>query len=63
MKENGKTVAAVMYDFDNTLSTKDMQEYAFIPGVGMNAQEFWKKCDDVKKKHHMDQILAYMYYG
>jgi 2-hydroxy-3-keto-5-methylthiopentenyl-1-phosphate phosphatase len=61
MKENGKTVAAVMYDFDNTLSTKDMQEYAFIPGVGMDAQEFWKKCDEIKEKHHMDQILAYMY--
>jgi hypothetical protein len=61
MKENEKTVAAVMYDFDNTLSTKDMQEYAFIPGVGMNAQEFWKKCNEVQKKHHMDQILAYMY--
>ena len=22
---------ALMYDFDNTLTTKDMQEYTFIP--------------------------------
>ena len=32
-----KTVAAFMYDFDNTLSTKDMQEYAFIPSINMDA--------------------------
>ena len=26
---------AIMYDFDKTLCTKDMQEYAFIPSVGL----------------------------
>ncbi len=36
-----KTVAAFMYDFDNTLSTKDMQEYAFIPSINMDAKDFW----------------------
>ncbi len=61
MKENGKTVAAVLYDFDNTLSTKDMQEYAFIPGVGMSPEEFWEKCRYMADAHQMDQILAYMY--
>lgn len=61
MKENGKTVAAVLYDFDNTLSTKDMQEYAFIPGVGMSPKEFWEKCRAMAAAHQMDQILAYMY--
>lgn len=40
MKEK-KTVAAFMYDFDNTLSTKDMQEYAFIPSINMDAKDFW----------------------
>ena len=40
-----KPVAAILYDFDKTLSTKDMQEYAFIPGIGMTAEEFWKKCN------------------
>ena len=34
-----KPVAAILYDFDKTLSTKDMQEYAFIPGIGMTAVE------------------------
>ncbi len=54
-------VAAILYDFDKTLSTKDMQEYAFIPGIGMTADEFWAKCDILTKKHNMDQILSYMY--
>ena len=58
---NTKPVAAILYDFDKTLSTKDMQEYAFIPGIGMTAEDFWKKCDVLTFGHHMDQILAYMY--
>ena len=32
-----KPVAALIYDFDNTLCTKDMQEYGFIPSIGMSA--------------------------
>lgn len=56
-----KPVAAILYDFDKTLSTKDMQEYAFIPGIGMTAEEFWKKCNRLTQEHSMDQILAYMY--
>ncbi len=56
-----KTVAAILYDFDKTLSTKDMQEYAFIPGIGMTAEEFWGKCNMLTRTHNMDQILSYMY--
>lgn len=56
-----KPVAAILYDFDKTLSTKDMQEYAFIPGIGMTAEEFWDKCNLLTHQHHMDQILSYMY--
>lgn len=55
-----KPVAAIMYDFDKTLSPKDMQEYAFIPGVGMRAEDFWSKCMEITKQNRMDQILAYM---
>ena len=32
-----KPVIALMYDFDRTLCAKDMQEYSFIPSVGMEA--------------------------
>ena len=39
MKNNN--IVAIMYDFDKTLCTKDMQEYTFIPKLGMSALEFW----------------------
>ena len=32
-----KPVIAMIYDFDKTLCTKDMQEYGFIPSLGMSA--------------------------
>ena len=57
----GKPILALMYDFDHTLSPRDMQEYAFIPELGMEAGDFWRLCRDVGNRHHMDSILAYMY--
>lgn len=56
-----KTIVAVIYDFDNTLSTKDMQEFTFIPSLGMSADEFWAECEVVSHQYNMDHILAYMY--
>lgn len=38
-----RPIVALMYDFDRTLCTKDMQEYGFIESVGMSANEFGKK--------------------
>lgn len=49
-----------MYDFDKTLSTKDMQEYAFIPSLGVKASQFWNEVRELKQKENMDSILAYM---
>jgi 2-hydroxy-3-keto-5-methylthiopentenyl-1-phosphate phosphatase len=57
---NQKPIVAIMYDFDKTLSPKDMQEYGFISGLGMNSEEFWKKSRLNMVNHNMDQILAYM---
>ena len=56
-----KPIIALMYDFDRTLSPKDMQEYAFIPGLGMEAGEFWAECTRTAQRHQMDPILSYMY--
>lgn len=56
-----KPIVALIYDFDNTLSTRDMQEFTFIPALGMTADEFWKKSDELAHKYQMDHILAYMY--
>ena len=54
-------IAAIMYDFDKTLCTKDMQEYAFIPALGMSAEEFWGETNALTDREQMDSILAYMY--
>jgi len=59
--ETGKPILALMYDFDHTLSPRDMQEYAFIPELGMEGEDFWRLCRRIGAQHHMDSILAYMY--
>ncbi|HAF86856.1 MAG TPA: phosphoserine phosphatase [Sphaerochaeta sp.] len=55
-----KPTIAIMYDFDKTLTTKDMQEYTFIPKLGMEAPSFWAKADALAQEEEMDSILAYM---
>lgn len=54
-------IIAIMYDFDRTLCTRDMQEYQFIPSLGMEATEFWEEANGLAHREHMDGILAYMY--
>lgn len=56
-----RPIVALIYDFDKTLCTKDMQEYAFIPSLGMDSVTFWKEVNDFASKNQMDPILAYMY--
>lgn len=56
-----KMVIALMYDFDKTLCTEDMQNYEFIPNLGYTPAEFWKLTGEVGQKYTMDKILAYMY--
>ena len=56
-----KPVIAMMYDFDKTLCTTDMQAYTFIPNLGMSADEFWAKASKLAEDIKMDRILAYMY--
>ncbi len=56
-----KPIVAIMYDFDKTLCTKDMQEYTFIPSLAESAKEFWEETTQLAKKEKMDAILTYMY--
>ena len=56
-----KPIVAIMYDFDKTLCTRDMQEYTFIPSIGMEPHEFWNHTADVAAEETMDNILTYMY--
>ena len=56
-----KPVVALMYDFDKTLCTNDMQNYSFVPSLGIPTDEFWGEVDKVKKENSMDGLLCYMY--
>ncbi|MCD7828772.1 MAG: haloacid dehalogenase-like hydrolase [Clostridiales bacterium] len=54
-------IFAIMYDFDRTLSPRDMQEYQFIPSIGMTAADFWGEANSFGDRNKMDKILSYMY--
>ena len=54
-------IIAFLYDFDKTLCTTDMQDYAFIPSLGLKPSEFWPIANGFGREHRMDGILAYMY--
>ena len=56
-----KTIVAFIYDYDHTLCTSDMQEYSFIPSLGISSKDFWNKANDLTHREHMDSLLAYMY--
>jgi hypothetical protein len=56
-----KPIIALLYDFDKTLCTTDMQNYAFIPALGMTPAEFWSLANSFGRENHMDGLLAYMY--
>ena len=56
-----KPIIALLYDFDKTLCTQDMQNYAFIPSLGMEPKDFWQEANSFGWKERMDGILAYMY--
>lgn len=57
-----KPKIAICYDFDKTLSTRNMQEYDFLKFAGMSAEEFWKMCADFTELHQCDNILTMMFH-
>ena len=56
-----KPIIALLYDFDKTLCTTDMEDYAFIPALGMTPREFWALANSFGHENKMDGLLAYMY--
>ena len=54
-------VIALLYDFDKTLCTTDMEDYTFIPALGYTPGEFWGRANDFGRENRMDGLLAYMY--
>ena len=55
-----KTKIAFIYDFDKTLSPKDMQEYSFLPDIGVTPEQFWAEVKQETKKQKADNIITYM---
>jgi len=51
---------AIVYDFDGTLSPKNMQEFEFLPKIGLKAKDFWQAVLDESKRTNGDNILIYM---
>ncbi len=55
--------AAILYDFDKTLCTKDMQEYSLIPSLGYESPRvFWDEVTELTVRYRMDGISAYLYH-
>jgi len=54
-------IIALMYDFDKTLITTDMQNFGFIPSLEISKEEFWKMVNDFTIKNEMDGLLSYMH--
>lgn len=59
-RKEEKSVLAICYDFDKTLSPDDMQAQGFIQSVGYDVETFWKKSNGLASGNDMDQNLAYM---
>ena len=57
-----KRKIALIYDFDKTLSPRDMQEFHYIKKLGYdNPVDFWSECDKFAKENNCDSIMSYMY--
>lgn len=56
-----RPIVALIYDFDHTLSPKDMQEYTFLPDMNIEPDEFWGSCAKFARESQMDGILTYLY--
>ena len=56
----GKITVGIMYDFDKTLCTPDMQNYDFMKNLAIAPEEFWKEASMQTKRYAMDKILSYM---
>jgi phosphoserine phosphatase len=52
---------AIAYDFDGTLVPGNMQEHNFLPELGIDKGEFWKRSNALAVKQQGDKILTYMH--
>lgn len=56
-----KKTIALVYDFDGTLSPRPMQEYGFLPQLGIDAAAFWAECGRLAREQGADPLITYMH--
>ena len=54
------TPLAICYDFDGTLSPGSMQNYNFIPALGVKPSVFWDEVKRLAREQQGDDVLIYM---
>lgn len=55
-----QNIIALVYDYDQTLSPRYMQDDVLFPEFGIDPAQFWKKCNTLVKDQKWDGELAYM---
>jgi len=52
--------AALVYDFDGTLASGNMQEPTLLPELGVDSASFWQRMHQRAEELNSDQVLTYM---
>lgn len=52
---------ALIYDFDLTLTEKNMHEFGLFDLLNCDSDKFWEKSNKIAEVNNMDHILASMY--